>query len=111
VTADQWVQVLSAVGLIVTVVVIGFVAWLMTDSLMKTADLPANRGVMIALALLTLVAIGAAAANANSAMIALAGTGMGALAGAVTSLYGGDSKKNTPRPDDSSTKVEDSDEP
>jgi hypothetical protein len=98
---EQALQLLTVIGFTIAVLVLGGVAWLMTNALMKTAELSANRGVMIALSLLTLVAIGAAAAaNGNSAMVALAGTGMGALAGAVTSVYGTDKKGPETRPDD-----------
>lgn len=101
-------EIIEAVALTVVVLALGGVAWLMTSSLLKTAKLGVAPGVTVALALLTFVAIIAAAVTRSDAMVALAGTGLGALAGAVTSVYRQDAPHTPPEAEEEEERNDDS---
>lgn len=74
------------------------VAW----ALYKTAAMRPDAMIAVSVSILTLVAIFAAIAGASesiaTALIALAGTGLGALAGALRALFGADPAQTPPEP-------------
>ena len=74
---------LAAIGVIVGC------AWVLTWGLLKAARLPHPMAVVIALSILTALSIGAAlmADELADQFTTLAATGIGAIAGAVTSSY------------------------
>jgi hypothetical protein len=65
------------------------VVWAFTRAMAAVSNRPPATLVVVLVALLTLAAMGLFLVTGSDQAAVLAGTGMGALAGAVTSLYGG----------------------
>ena len=65
------------------------IAGILTFALLRAASKKADAMITVAVSLLTLVAIVGFIATGAEALITLAGTGVGALAGAITNLFGG----------------------
>jgi len=76
------VEVVLALGLVA--VITGLVVF----ALLRAAARKVDVGVIVAVTILTLVAIMGFVATQQEALITLAGTGLGALAGAITNLIG-----------------------
>ena len=76
------VEVVLALGLVA--VITGLVVFALLGSAARKVDV----GVIVAVTILTLVAIMGFVATQQEALITLAGTGLGALAGAITNLIG-----------------------
>lgn len=84
--------VVTIVVAVAAAVAIGFVTWL----LLRAADKPSGSMVTLSLTLLTIFAIGVYAATREEVMAAIVGTGLGALAGAVTYQLGGGQERLPP---------------
>lgn len=82
VTADEFNLALIA-ALIVGMVVIGGIVWL----LFRSGTLPHPGAIITSLTILSLVALVLGVLEGSEAAIAIAGTGVGALAGAVASTF------------------------
>ena len=95
-------EYLMALGAVLTVVAV--IVWLVTRALLKAAQFPKSIALVIALSILTLVALTGAIATTNdgavTALIGLAGTGLGALAGAVSSVFGDGRRENVVDPEE-----------
>jgi hypothetical protein len=67
---------------------VAVIAGVLTFALLRAASKKADAMIVVSVSLLTLVAIVGFIATQNEALITLAGTGVGALAGAITNLFG-----------------------
>lgn len=95
VTVAEEALVVALIAATASAVAVGFVTWL----LLRAADKPAGTMVTLSLAILTLAALAAYIVTRAEVMAAIIGTGIGALAGAVTYQLGGPHDT----PDDGST--------
>lgn len=83
------IELVLSLGLVT--VIVGIIVW----ALLRAASRKADVGVIVAVTILTALAIFGFIATRQEALITLAGTGLGALAGAITNLVG-ESKKEAP---------------
>jgi len=85
---DDFKIVVVLIGVIV-VMVIGFLTWIITRSMSKSAEVGSNpqQPLVISLGTLTFVALIGALITKNQDAFTLAATGMGAIAGAVTASW------------------------
>jgi hypothetical protein len=72
----------------VSLLAVAFIAGVLAFVLLRAATKQAEAMVTVALSILTLVAIIGFISTQNEALITLAGAGVGALAGALTNLFG-----------------------
>jgi len=76
----------TAVALVAVAVIVGLIVWALLRATSRRVDI----GVVVAVTILTAISIFGFIATQAEALITLAGTGLGALAGAITNLLGGD---------------------
>jgi len=74
--------------LAVAAVALAVIAGVLTFALLRAASKKADAMIVVSVSLLTLVAIVGFMFTQAEALITLAGTGVGALAGAITNLFG-----------------------
>lgn len=74
--------------LAVAAVALAVIAGVLTFALLRAASKKADAMIVVSVSLLTLVAVVGFMFTENEALITLAGTGVGALAGAITNLFG-----------------------
>jgi hypothetical protein len=78
-------QIEYVVGGLVIVMILGF---LFVWALLRAAEYPAPSALVVALSLLTFLALAGSIATSSTELVTLAATGIGALAGAVSSQFG-----------------------
>lgn len=84
---------LLGVEVIAALVLVAIISGLVVFGLLWSASRKVDIGVIVAVTILTLVAIIGFIISQEEALITLAGTGLGALAGAITNIIG-DNKKD-----------------
>lgn len=94
-TADRWAGWPGVAAVAITVCGLVLLGWVLTRALIAASTLRAPSMVAIALSVLTLVALGGFILTENNILGTLAATGFGAIAGALTSLFG-DSRQGPP---------------
>jgi uncharacterized membrane protein len=82
-------QPAQVAGVVAIVAISGAVAWLLTTSLVKAATHPAPTLLVASLSVLSLAALLGGLLWDSDSAIALAGAGIGAIAGAVSSTFNG----------------------
>ena len=85
--SDDTLQALG-VEVVLALVLVAVITALVVFALLRAAARKVDVGVIVAVTILTLVAIMGFVATEQEALITLAGTGLGALAGAITNLLG-----------------------
>ena len=85
--SDDTVQALG-VEVVLALGLVAVITGLVVFALLRSAARKVDVGVIVAVTILTLVAIMGFVATQQEALITLAGTGLGALAGAITNLIG-----------------------
>lgn len=84
----------------ITVIAGGFLVIIMSAAfvwaLLKAAEYPAPTSLVVSLSLLTFVSLAGSIVVGSRELVTLAATGLGALAGAVSSQFGDQRKKNPP---------------
>ena len=86
--SDETLEVVGA-ELLGAFFLVAVIAGVLTFALLRAAAKKADAMIVVSVSLLTLVAIVGFIATQSEALITLAGTGVGALAGAITNLFGG----------------------
>jgi hypothetical protein len=81
----------TAVALVAVAVIVGLIVWALLRATSRRVDI----GVVVAVTILTAISIFGFIGTQAEALITLAGTGLGALAGAITNLLGGDDADQT----------------
>ena len=81
----------TAVALVAVAAIVGLIVWALLRATSRRVDI----GVVVAVTILTAISIFGFIATQAEALITLAGTGLGALAGAITNLLGGDDADQT----------------
>lgn len=99
---SRLVEEFTLVALLIIFVVFLSVAWVFVWALLKAAEYPAPVTLTVSLSILTLLSIVGAIVTDSTELVTLAATGLGALAGAVSSQY--DKKKPPDDPDGSPPK-------
>ena len=85
--SDDTLQALG-VEIVLALGLVAIITALVVFALLRAASRKVDIGVIVAVTILTLVAIMGFVATEQEALITLAGTGLGALAGAITNLIG-----------------------
>ena len=85
--SDETLQALG-IEVVLALVLIAIIAGLVVFALLRAASRKIDIGVIVAVTILTLIAIVGFVLTQQEALITLAGTGLGALAGAITNLIG-----------------------
>ena len=88
VPSDETLEVVGA-EVLGAFFLVAVIAGTLTFALLRAAAKKADAMIVVSVSLLTLVAIVGFIATQSEALITLAGTGVGALAGAITNLFGG----------------------
>lgn len=94
VPSDDTLELLG-VELLVALGLVAVIAGLVVFGLLRAATRKVDIGVIVAVTILTLVAIIGFIISQQEALVTLAGTGLGALAGAITNLVGDNKKDRT----------------
>jgi len=81
----------TVLALIAVAVIVALIVWALLRATSRRVDI----GVIVAVTILTAISIFGFIATQAEALITLAGTGLGALAGAITNLLGGDDADQT----------------
>ena len=90
-------EVILGAEVVVSLIAIAFIAGVLAFVLLRAASRQADAMITVALSILTLVAVVGFVVTENEALVTLAGAGFGALAGALTHLFG--DKKEGPSDD------------
>ena len=91
-------EVILGAEVAASLIAIAVVAGVLAFVLLRAATRQADAMITVALSVLTLVAVIGFVVTQNEALVTLAGAGFGALAGALTHLFG-DKKKEGPSDD------------
>ena len=94
-TSDETLEVVGA-EVLGAFFLVAVIAGVLTFALLRAAAKKADAMIVVSVSLLTLVAIVGFIATQYEALITLAGTGVGALAGAITNLFGDKPRKDDP---------------